>query len=77
MRLIYSNSAGRKLYTRHNNDITERFPELDFALPQGTILDGEMIQADQDGKPDFESLMRRCKRSSKMIVFWPQIDRFF
>lgn len=59
IRMIYSNMEERRLYTRHNNEITNRFPELNFNLPKGTILDGEMIQADLNGKPDFEELMSR------------------
>ncbi|WP_434510100.1 ATP-dependent DNA ligase [Desulfitobacterium sp. AusDCA] len=59
IRLIYSNSEERRLYTRHNNDVTIHFPELNFNLPKGLVLDGEMIKADGNGKPDFETLMSR------------------
>jgi len=33
IRLIYSNIRETKLYTRHKNDITTRFPEVAMDLP--------------------------------------------
>ncbi|WML56659.1 ATP-dependent DNA ligase [Neobacillus sp. PS2-9] len=60
-RLIYSHIAGKKkLYTRHNTDVSNRFPELlDLDIPNGTILDGEVVLTDAAGKPDFEAVMSR------------------
>jgi DNA ligase 1 len=59
-RLIYSNIEDKKLYTRHNTDITTRFPELlNLDIPKGTILDGEVVVTDSSGKPDFEAVMSR------------------
>ena len=49
-----------RLYTRHNNEITARFPELkNIDIPSGTTLDGELIATNAEGKPDFEALMQR------------------
>lgn len=60
IRLLYSTMNGLNLYTRHENEVTERFPELiTDEIPEGTILDGEIILTDSKGKPDFEKLMRR------------------
>jgi DNA ligase-1 len=58
IRLIYSNIDGRvKLYTRHNTDVTNRFPELhSLPIPPGTILDGKIVITGPDGKPDFEAM---------------------
>jgi len=40
--------------------VTVRFPELlTIEIPDGTVLDGEIIVADSDGKPDFEAMMSR------------------
>jgi len=51
-----------KIYTRHNNEITSMFPELiNLPLPNGTVLDGEIIVTDNQGKPDFEAVMERFK----------------
>ncbi|WP_211747941.1 RNA ligase family protein [Paenibacillus sp. Marseille-Q4541] len=71
IRLIASKNENRvRLYTRHNNEITANFPELvdDIKenVPDGTILDGELIVTGKDGKPDFEAMMERFKsRKSK------------
>jgi DNA ligase-1 len=59
IRMIYSTASGVSLYTRHNNDVTSKFPEIITEMPEGIILDGELIQSDKDGKPDFEELMGR------------------
>lgn len=65
IRLIYSTIDGTKFYTRHNNEVTERFPELiTKSIPKGTILDGEIILPDKDGRPDFEGLMSRFHTKS-------------
>ncbi|HBV88071.1 MAG TPA: ATP-dependent DNA ligase [Desulfosporosinus sp.] len=65
IRFLYSTMSGLNFYTRHQNEVTERFPELVTDLiPKGTILDGEIIIADENGKPDFEDLMSRFQVSS-------------
>jgi DNA ligase-1 len=62
IRMINSHEDQLNLYSRHNNNITNKFPELyDNPTPKGTILDGELIISDQDGKPDFEAMMARFK----------------
>ncbi|MEI2356256.1 ATP-dependent DNA ligase [Mesobacillus zeae] len=49
-----------KLYTRHLNEITSKFPEfLNIDIPNGTVLDGEVVVTDSYGKPDFEETMSR------------------
>ncbi|MGX1266730.1 DNA ligase-1 [Rossellomorea marisflavi] len=61
-----------RIYTRHNNEITSMFPELkDLPIPDGTVLDGEIIVTDERGKPDFEAVMERfkSKRSPHSISF--------
>lgn len=51
-----------RIYTRHNNEITSMFPEIhDISMPNGTVLDGEIIVTDDQGKPDFEAVMERFK----------------
>lgn len=62
IRFIYTvDDQGRvRMYSRHNNDITSKFPELkDLGVPPGITLDGELIVTDRDGKPDFEAMMSR------------------
>lgn len=51
---------GLTILSRRERDLRPRFPDLDFldALPEGTILDGEIV-ALEDGKPNFELLLSR------------------
>ncbi|MGE6627841.1 ATP-dependent DNA ligase [Bacillus pumilus] len=73
IRLILSKFKDQiKLYTRHNNEVTNKFPELlDLDIPNGTVLDGEVIVAAQDGAPNFEAIMERfmSKKSNHSIVY--------
>lgn len=61
IRLVLSKFNNKvRLYTRHNNEVTSRFPELlHIDIPDGTVLDGEIIVTDELGKPDFEAMMER------------------
>lgn len=51
IRLIWTKFQDKvRLYTRHNNEVTAKFPELcDLNLPNGTVLDGELIVPDHTG----------------------------
>ncbi|TDK58125.1 ATP-dependent DNA ligase [Bacillus salipaludis] len=51
------------LYTRHNNEVTALFKEIyeNLNIPDGTILDGELIVPGTDGAPNFEAVMERFK----------------
>lgn len=75
IRFLYSTMNGFNFYTRHKNEVTERFPELvTHQIPKGTILDGEIIITDENGKPDFEELMSRFQVSnSKRIAYMSRI----
>lgn len=66
IRLILSKFNNQiKLYTRHNNEVTSKFPELlQIDIPDGTVLDGEIIVPGKDGKPDFEAMMERFQSRS-------------
>ncbi|GAE36448.1 ATP-dependent DNA ligase [Halalkalibacter akibai] len=68
IRLIFSNIDGQvKLYTRHKTEVTNRFPELhSLPIPPGTILDGEIVITDTDGKPDFEAMQSRFLRTKNL-----------
>ncbi len=54
-RLELTRSKGKThLFTRHNNDVTTKYPELVTDSPD-IILDGELAEMDPDtGIPDFE-----------------------
>ncbi|MBE3650722.1 ATP-dependent DNA ligase [Paenibacillus polymyxa] len=69
-RLIFSQQNGTiRLYTRHNNDCTRQYPELQLPFEDDIILDGEIACVDPaTGISDFESIMSRfqAKRSDKI-----------
>src|SRR4051794_22758998 len=69
IRLILSKFDNKvRLYTRHNNEVTARFPELSsLDIPNGTVLDGEIIVTDPTGKPDFEAMMSRFQSRNKIV----------
>lgn len=49
-----------KVYSRHKNEVTSRFKDLlNIDIPDGTILDGEIIVPGREDKPDFEAMMAR------------------
>lgn len=71
-RMVLSKMDQVRLYTRHNNEVTTIFSELlDIELPNNTILDGELILTDEQGKPDFEELQKRfkSKRDKRKVTF--------
>lgn len=72
LRCILSNMDKLYVYTRHNDLVTHKFPELlKCPVPEGTILDGELVVMDDQGKPDFEAMSARflSKKNKKPVVF--------
>jgi bifunctional non-homologous end joining protein LigD len=61
--LLFVEPDGRlRLQDRALGDITSRLPELSGIARQvtpGTVLDGELVATDQEGRPDYQSLRRR------------------
>ena len=55
-----------RMLNRRRREISWRFPELSFLadLPAGTVLDGEVVCLDKDGKPSFHALQTREHVSS-------------
>jgi hypothetical protein len=53
--------SGWRLWGRERADYTARFPELDVLrrLPAGTLVDGELVACDKEGRPDLRRLLRR------------------
>jgi len=53
--------AGWRLWGRERADYTVRYPELGVLrrLPAGTLVDGELVAFDADGRPDLRRLLRR------------------
>ncbi|MDR6881669.1 DNA ligase [Bacillus sp. 3255] len=60
LRCIVSHMDKLYVYTQDGQSVTHKFPELfDCPLPEGTILDGELIMMDDQGRPDFEAMSAR------------------
>lgn len=57
--------GGYRLLSRTGNDLTRNYPELAplARLPAGTIVDGEIVVLNE-GRPDFEYVLRRDRRSA-------------
>ena len=53
--------TGSRLWGRERADYTARYPELDVLrrLPAGTLVDGELVAFDAEGRPDLRRLLRR------------------
>jgi len=52
---------GWRQWGRERADYTARYPELDLVrrLPAGTLVDGELVAFDDDGRPNLRRLLRR------------------
>ncbi|MEH7181094.1 ATP-dependent DNA ligase [Neobacillus vireti] len=64
IRLLLSKFDNKiRLHTRHNNEVTALFKEIyqNIDIPNGTVLDGELIVPGADGSPNFEYVMERFK----------------
>lgn len=60
-RAILSSIGGQtRIYTRHNNECSQQYPEL-LSVPftEDMILDGEIVCIDPAGAIDFEAVMTR------------------
>ncbi|MDR6554144.1 DNA ligase [Paenibacillus qinlingensis] len=72
LRCILSNMDKLYVYTKRNDLITHKFPELlRCPVPEGTVLDGELLILDDQGKPDYEAMSARflSKKNKKPVVF--------
>lgn len=55
-----------------SSEVTAKFPDLlQIDSPNGTVLDGEMVVLDEEGKPDFEYMMEafRSSRSTYRVQY--------
>ena len=60
--LAVCDGGAPRLYARRGNEITGAYPELaglGAGLPAGTVLDGEIVVLDADGRPSFAALAER------------------
>jgi ATP-dependent DNA ligase len=59
--LAAAEGSSWRLWGRERADYTDRYPELDVLrrLPAGTLVDGELVTSDDDGRPDLRRLLCR------------------
>jgi len=63
---------GTRLYSRRGNSLATRFPGVAEALqglPANTMLDGEVVALDADGRPSFR-LLHRTRTSADRIFYY-------
>ena len=69
--LTYQTKDGLRLFNRKLNERTQQFPEIKQdleALPEGTVLDGEVVVMGDEGRPNFfHSLKRDLVRKTHKI----------
>lgn len=59
--MAYAEQGTLRLHGRRRRDLAGRYPELAFLakLPSGTVLDGELVVLQPDGRPDFGAIVGR------------------
>jgi bifunctional non-homologous end joining protein LigD len=66
--LAYVETDGTRLISRTGRDQTERYPELAslarFVNALSAVIDGEIVAADEQGRPSFERLQQRMNLST-------------
>lgn len=70
-RLIVSSKGGKvQLYTRHGNNVTRQYPELqNIPINKDVILDAEVVCIDpKNGKDDFELVMQRFSTEDELKI---------
>jgi bifunctional non-homologous end joining protein LigD len=66
-------SGGKlQLRSRNNNDFNTRYPQIAAALrslPEETVVDGEVVAIDDDGRPSFNLLQNYSSSSTTLIYY--------
>lgn len=68
--VTYVDDRGVRMHGRRRRDLRTRYPELDFLaeLPEGTVVDGELVVLRDDGKPDFRAVLSRENASASGVA---------
>ena len=70
--LAIKTGGRRKLLSRNGKDLSARFPEITTALqplPDDTMVDGEIVALDHQGRPSF-SLLQNSRGRDHIIAFY-------
>jgi bifunctional non-homologous end joining protein LigD len=71
-RMLAVRNAKTELYSRLKNSNTKKFPDIAEALtflPEETVIDGELVALNPEGKPDF-NLMQNYKSAAAHLVYF-------
>jgi bifunctional non-homologous end joining protein LigD len=72
-RAVAAKSAGRvKVWSRNENDFGQRYPAIAAALarlPDDTVVDGEIVALDDDGRPSFNALQNYGSAQTPLIYY--------
>lgn len=70
---IAAKSAGRvELWSRNENDFGSRYPAIAAALaklPDDTVVDGEIVALDPEGRPSFNALQNFGSGETPLIYY--------
>src|SRR3982074_828488 len=69
--IVFRDRDGRvRLQDRGLHDITEDLPEVAAAakrIPPGSVIDGELVATDRDGRPDYPRLRERLAAGASLM----------
>src|SRR5713226_352090 len=77
--LAVKSSTGLTLFSRNRKSLNRQFPYIVEALadlPEGTVVDGELVAIDDSGRPDFNLLQNFRAEASRIhyyvfdLVYW-------
>ena len=68
--LTYVEQGAHRMHGRRRRDLAGRYPELAFLaqLPDGTVLDGELVVLRADGTPDFRAMIGRENATGERVA---------
>ena len=72
--------TGGKLHlrSRNNDDFTKRYPDVLRGLgklPNETVIDGEIVAFDADGRPSFNALQNFASAETSIVYYVTQVNR--
>ena len=70
--LAIKNEGKVRLRSRNDNDFTVRFAQIASALhhlPDETVIDGELVAVDEDGRPSFNLLQNHVSSKAPLAYF--------
>jgi bifunctional non-homologous end joining protein LigD len=72
-RMLAINSEGKvPLRSRNDNDFTARYAQIASALhrlPDETVIDGEVVALDEEGRPSFNLLQNSSSSEARLAYF--------